>query len=291
MSAGFAIATGNFDGLHLGHCKILSALAAEAKALRLTPLVLSYEPHTRHFLVKPGDPPLLCTLDQKKQMIQNLGLQAEALPFDRNIAGLDGVAYVREVIIGRYGAKVWVFGPNHRFGVGGKGDLTQVQAQFPDLRIVRVDPLEMGGEPISSSRIRNLLAAGEVALAAELLGRPYALRGVVVHGEARGRTIGFPTANLQIPPYQMMPGFGVYAGWVNFEGESHKAVVNIGMRPTFQALSPTIEIHLPGWSGDLYGKTMEMKLNLKLRGELHFASIQDLKMQIACDVQRALSMI
>lgn len=284
-----AIATGNFDGVHLGHQKIFDVLKQVATEMDLDPCVLAYEPHTRHVLGVPGEPTLLTPIHERGEAVRNLGLCYHALPFNKSIALLSGLDYVREVIIGKYQAKAWVFGEDHRFGFKGEGDIAEVQKAFPDLKIYCVAPRIEQGSPISSSRIRDALSLGDVQKAAEFLGREYSLSGEVVHGEKIGRTIGFPTANIKTPDFKHLPAFGVYAGEAIFGSETHRAVVNIGIRPTFAGLEPRIEIHIPNWSGDLYGQKLEMKLNLYLRGELRFNNVSELKSQIACDVQRALS--
>lgn len=285
------IATGNFDGLHRGHQKILQVLRQEASHAGLPPLAVTYNPHTRHYLGTMGDPPLLSPLAEKKILFARQGMSLDALPFDSSLASLTGHEYVERIILERYQAKVWVFGPNHKFGKGGKGNIDEIRAEFPDLRIVQVEPELIDGEPVSSTRIREALQAGNCLKVSALLGHPYSLLGDVVHGDARGRTIGFPTANLQLEPYKLLPPFGVYAGIAEFDGFCKVAVVNVGMRPTFAGQEASIEVHIPDWSGDLYGKRLEMKLNLKLRGEMRFSGPNELVAQIACDVQRARSAV
>jgi len=285
------VATGNFDGLHLGHHRIFDALRAEAKTGHLKQVAVTYEPHTRHYLDAPGHPPLLTPLAEKRDLFRTAGIPLETLDFDKSLASLAGIDFVRDVILKKFGAAVWVFGQNHRFGAGGKGDLDEVRKAFPKLKIIRAESLLIGDDVVSSSRVREALDVGDVALAKTLLGRCYSLAGEVIHGEARGRTLGFPTANIQVAEFKMLPQFGVYAGAACFDGEKHLAVVNIGRRPTFNGVAPSVEIHLPGWSGDLYGKTLEMKLNLSLRGEMRFAGLQELVAQLTCDVQRASSTI
>lgn len=285
------IATGNFDGVHRGHQKILQVLRQEANQAGLPPLAVTYNPHTRHFLGTMGEPPLLSPMGEKRILFSRQGIPMEALPFDATLAALSGPDFVEKIILGRLDAKVWIFGPNHRFGAGGKGNIEEAQKAFPQLRILQVDPELIDGEPVSSTRIRDALQAGDCLRVSALLGHPYSLLGEVVHGDARGRTLGFPTANLKLEPYKLLPPFGVYAGIAEFNGICKVAVVNVGLRPTFAGQDASIEVHIPDWSGDLYGKRLEMKLNLKLRGEMRFTSPQELVAQIACDVQRAKSAV
>lgn len=286
-----AVATGNFDGVHCGHARIFSVLDDVARKQNLQSLVLAYEPHTRHVLGTPGKPTLLTPGEERAHAVQNLGHSFAALPFDRKLSSLPGIDFVREVILGKFHAKVWVFGEDHRFGWRGEGRVEEVRRMFPELEIHCVPPVMENAEAISSSRVRGALDAGDLPLANRLLGRPYELVGRVIHGEARGRQIGFPTANLEMAPFKHVPAFGVYAGRVILGDQTLVAVVNVGKRPTFDGVLPSIEVHLPGWSGDLYGKTLQMKLDLFIRREMRFSSVEDLKSQIACDVQRALSSI
>jgi len=286
-----AVATGNFDGVHRGHARIFSVMDEVARKQGLESVVVAYDPHTRHVLGTPGKPALLTPGFERQKAVENLGFAFSTLPFDRKLSSLPGIDFVREVILGQFQAKVWVFGEDHRFGWRGEGRVEDVRRLFPELEIHCVPPVLENAEAISSSRVRGALDVGDLPLANRLLGRPYELVGLVVHGEARGRQIGFPTANLEMAPHKHVPAFGVYAGRVALDGIERVAVVNVGKRPTFSGVTPSIEVHLPGWSGDLYGKTLQMKLDLFLRGELRFSSVEELKSQIACDVQRAFSMI
>ena len=286
-----AIATGNFDGLHLGHQRIFSVLRKEAEHCGIEPLAVSYHPHTRHFLGIPGEPLLLTPPREKKELFLSAGISLEDLPFDKELSQLPGLEFVRQIILKKLGARIWVFGPNHHFGSGGRGNIVEVRRHFPELQIIQLPPLEIDGDAVSSSRIRHELELGHVEAAHTLLGRPYVLIGDVKQGDARGRQIGFPTANLELEVFKQLPRFGVYAGFAHFEGERRLAVVNIGMRPTFSGQKPSVEVHIPGWSGDLYGKRLEMKLNLNLREEKRFQSVSELVEQITCDVQRARSVL
>jgi riboflavin kinase/FMN adenylyltransferase len=288
---GRVIATGNFDGLHQGHRRILDIVNAEATSRGLEPLAVTYEPHTRHFLGTPGVPALLTPPLEKKDLFHDFGMPLEQLSFTPQLAGMSGLEYVRDIVIAKYRAQVWVFGPNHRFGAGGKGSIEEVSQAFPGLKIIQLDSLFLESGLVSSSRIRDALEEGNLDLANGLLGRSYCLEGLVVPGDARGRQIGFPTANILVEPFKQLPKFGVYAGWAKFEGEEHLAVVNIGLRPTFDGQNPSVEVHLPEWAGDLYGKRLQMKLDLFLRGEMRFSGVDSLTSQITCDVQRAQSVL
>ena len=284
------VATGNFDGLHLGHQRLFEVMRAEAGD-SLEMLGVTYAPHTRHFLDAPGKPPLITPSLERARLFAEAGIPLQLVTFDRELASLTGLEFVRQVIIGKFQASTWLFGPFHRFGSGGQGSVDEVRAAFPGLKVVQVPPVELEGGTISSSRIREALLSGKLELANEMLGRSYSLVGTVVSGDARGREIGFPTANIETEPFKLLPQFGVYAGVAHFDAERHMAVVNVGNRPTFNGVKPSVEVHLPGWSGDLYGKKLDMKLDLLLRGERRFGNVSELTAQIACDVQRAKSTV
>lgn len=282
-----ALVTGNFDGCHLGHQELFRVLRKEAQARGLEPLVLSFEPHTRHVLKGPGEPELLTPSEEKRAFVEALGLPFATLPFNRETASVDFRRFVEETAGERYGARLWVFGHDHRFGRGGEGTLEAIRAAFPAIETVAVGPVHVQGRTVSSSAIREDLRSGRLAHAAALLGRCYALRGQVVPGEQRGRTLGFPTANLDLPPFKLLPALGVYAGWALHGQGCWPCVVNIGERPSFGGRPVCVEAHLLDFSGDLYGKTLEVKLNLRLRAEMRFPDVSALKAQIANDVREA----
>lgn len=285
------VATGNFDGLHLGHRRIFEEVIRLAQTKNLKPLILSFEPHTRHVLQSQGNPMLLTPFLEKAAIFKDLGIGYEILPFNSEIASLDAQKYVELVILQQSQAAIWVFGQNHRFGRGGLGNLALVQQFFPQIQVIQVESAQCAGEVVSSSRIRELLADGFLDLANQMLGRPYSLAGLVIHGHGRGREIGFPTANLKLEPQKMLPKSGVYAGIAQVDGRPYKAVVNVGNRPTFPGAGSSVEVHLIDTFMDLYGKNLEMKLNLSLRGEMRFAQVSALREQIARDVEMARSLV
>lgn len=288
-----AVATGNFDGLHCGHQKIMEALRRGAEKHHGEPLMISYHPHTRHFLTGTPDPLLLTTAEEKKQCLSEWGLQHETVQFDQALANLEGCDFVEKVILKRFEASLWIFGRNHRFGARGQGNLQEVRQRFPQLEIQVVESLLDEGEVVSSSLIREYVGQGNISRANQLLGRPYVVTGTVIAGDGRGRQLGFPTANLKISPLKLKPALGVYAGTVQALDDPflfqkpQLALMNVGNRPTFPGAGPSVEVHLPDWNGDLYGKNLQMKLNLCLRGEMRFSQVSDLRLQIAQDVEQA----
>lgn len=299
-----AIALGNFDGIHRGHQKILqpilSAVDREGEK-RVHPTVVSFHPHPREFFT--GEKIYLLTpIAEKAQLLERFGIeQLVLLPFDRELASLSPQQFVAEILVKQLQATQISVGEDFRFGYQRKGTVAELKAIASNFGIeVHVTSLykcfDEGGDNvrISSSRIRQALTAGEVERAKFMLGRPYTLMGTVVQGQQLGRTIGFPTANLQLPPDKFLPRYGVYSvnvivdpacfGAIN---SPLKGVMNIGRRPTVEGNSPTIEVHLLDWSGDLYGQTLTVSLESFLRPEQKFPSLEALKEQIAADCEAA----
>jgi len=282
-----ALVTGNFDGCHLGHQELFRVVRREAARQGLEPLVLSFEPHTRHILKGPGEPELLTPTEEKRAFVESLGIPFRTVPFSKEMAATDFRHFVESIVIGKFDAKVWIFGHDHRFGKGGEGTLDAIRFAFPQIETVAVGPVHVHGRTVSSSAIRDDLRAGRLAHAVGLLGRPYCLSGQVVAREQRGRQLGFPTANLALPLHKLLPALGVYAGWAKVDGDCWPCVLNIGVRPSFGGRPVCVEAHLLDFSGDLYGKSLEIKLDLRLRAEMRFSDVSALEAQIASDVREA----
>ena len=292
MASSTAIALGNFDGVHLGHRRILEALRARAQADGLEPVALTFEPHPRQFLFPDARTSLLTSPREKAALLAELGITVVTLTFDADLAALTAEEFANDVLIGRLRGACFFLGSNHRFGKGARGDATLLRtllgAHTEGSEVVlEVPPAFESGELVSSSAIRHHLKNGNVARANTLLGCPYALRGTVGPGDGRGRQLGFPTANLRIEDVRKILPFGVFGGQVTLDGVRHSVVANIGMRPTFKegTPEPLVEIHLPDWSGDLYGQPLDFELLQFLRPEQHFDGIESLKRQITLDVE------
>ncbi len=267
------VAVGEFDGVHLGHREVISG----------SDTVLTFEPHPA-MVTRPGAAPkLLTTLELKAELIAALGVQElVVVTFDERFAQQDPSAFVDRVLVERLAATAVSVGANFRFGHRARGTAALLEA---DARFrTRVVPMvEIDGVAVSSTRIRGLLAAGDVEAATRLLGAPFRLRGEVVPGDQRGRELGFPTANMVPDPDLARPGDGVYACRV---GE-HLAAVNVGVRPTFGAdLQPLVEAYLLDFEGDLYGRRLTVEFLAKLRGEQRFGRVEDLVAQMRRDVAR-----
>ncbi len=284
-----AIALGNFDGVHLGHQSVIQP--ALQQAVRST--VVTFDPHPREYF--RGESCLLLTpREEKIRHLKRLGIQQLVLlPFNQQLASLSPEAFVKDILIQQLKPHFITVGENFRFGYQRQGtaeDLSAIASPFGiTVKIVGLQTDHQ--QRISSSRIRQALSEGNINLANQLLGRSYSLTGSVVTGQQRGRTIGFPTANLDCPRNKLIPRYGVYAVLVSSPINSlvnpHPAVMNIGMRPTVNGEFPTIEIHLLDWTGDLYNYPLTVELKQFLRPEQKFSSLEELKAQIADDCQQA----
>ena len=282
---------GNFDGVHLGHQAILAALIARARALGGRAVVLTFEPHPVAVLAPGRAPLMLQTLHDRLASLAGLGVDVTVVQrFTRAFAALDPEAFVREFLLRHLELAHVVVGYNVNFGRDRAGTADTLRALGARLgfAVEVVGPVAAGdGGQVSSTRLRALLQEGDMPRARALLGRPYALRGRVVVGDRRGRTLGFPTANLHLRAGLLLPPDGVYAVGVEVDGRSHEGVLNIGVRPTFAGRRRTIEVHLLDFSGDLYRRWLVVKLIERLRGEQAFSGPEALRAAIARDVARA----
>jgi len=274
------VAVGEFDGVHLGHREVM----------RGADTVLTFEPHPRAVVDPARAPKLITPLETKLDLIAGLGArELVVIPFDGAFASQSPQAFIDDVLVRRLGATRVSVGENFRFGHRARGDVALLRAQ--DAFETRVVELVQGdGEAISSSHIRELIAAGEVERAAACLGSPFQLRGPVAHGDKRGRTLGFPTANLVPDPALIYPGHGVYAcrAAVELAGEWQwwPAATNVGVRPTFvTGRGLLVEAFLLGFDGDLYGRELRLAFLSRLRGELRFESVDELVEQMERDVE------
>jgi riboflavin kinase / FMN adenylyltransferase len=269
------IAVGEFDGVHLGHREVI----------RGADTVLTFEPHPRTVVAPDTAPKLLMALDTKADLIAGLGVQElVVIPFDGSFAAQSPEAFIERELVERLGAERVSVGENFRFGHRARGDAKLLAAQDAfETRIARL--VELDGEIISSTHIRGLVAAGDVAAAARYLGAPFQIRGSVAHGDKRGRTLGYPTANLVPDPRLVVPDHGVYACRAFVGGAEHMAAVNVGVRPTFKTgRGLLVEAFLVDFEGDLYGAPLRLDFLERLRGERRFDSIDALVEQMGRDV-------
>lgn len=290
-----AIALGNFDGIHRGHQTVLQPIIdLRRDGTASFPTVVSFSPHPREFFTGKKIK-LLTPLAEKASQLKKIGIeQLVLLPFDQKLAALSPEQFVKQVLVEQLQATHISVGEDFRFGNQRMGTAIDLKNIATDLGIeVYLNSLHKCSNNdesvrVSSSLIRRALTNGEVERANLMLDRPYSLIGKVVRGQQLGRTIGFPTANLQISPDKFLPCFGVYGVDVLLEHKI-KGVMNIGCRPTVAGKDPTIEVHLLNWSGDLYDRTLEVNLKKFLRPEQKFSSLDALKQQITQDCQAALT--
>jgi riboflavin kinase/FMN adenylyltransferase len=274
------IAVGEFDGVHLGHCAVMEGADT----------ALTFEPHPRAVVAPESAPRLLTSLEAKADLIAALGVgELVVIPFDGDFAAQSPQAFIDDVLVGQLGAERVSVGENFRFGHRARGDAALLQAQ--DAFTTRVVELvERDGEVVSSSLIRRLVEAGDVERADSLLVAPFELRGTVAHGDKRGRTLGYPTANLVPDPALVCPARGVYACRAAIEEDGARrwwpAATSVGVRPTFVTGRGLLaEAYLLGYDGDLYGRDLRVSFLARLRGEERFDSVEALVEQMARDVE------
>jgi riboflavin kinase / FMN adenylyltransferase len=268
------VAIGTFDGVHIGHRRVIDDADT----------VLTFDPHPLSIIHPEAAPKLIMPFDVKRDVIEGLGVsELVIIPFDEEFSKINAEDFSSEILVDRLGAEQVSVGENFRFGAKAKGDpeMLASRTEFS----TRVVPLvEVDGETVSSSRIRALIAAGEVDPAMRCLGAPYLLEGEVVEGDRRGRDLGFPTANIVPSDEYVYPGHGVYAAFAN----GHPAAVNVGVRPTFETgRGMLVESYLIDFDGDLYGRPLRVAFIARLRGEKRFASVEELVAQMHRDVEEA----
>ncbi len=272
------VAVGTFDGVHLGHRAVIAG----------SDTVLTFEPHPVSVIHPEAAPRLLTDLQRKAELVGSLGVEElVVIGFDREFAAQSAREFIDDVLVGALGATRVSVGENFRFGHKARGDTDLLRADDRfETRIAEL--VEADGEVVSSSHIRGLVLGGAVEYAGHLLGGPFTLSGEVVHGDKRGRELGYPTANLVPDPAFVTPGHGVYAALARVGGMERPAAVNVGVRPTFvTGRGELIEAFLLDFDADIYGETLELAFRKRLRGEKRFESVDALIDQMALDVQSA----
>ena len=288
---GAFLAVGNFDGVHRGHARLIARLRANADALGVAAVALTFDPHPVAVLRPDKAPAPLVWTARKVALLQAAGA-TEVGVFRTGpwLLGLTAREFFDRIIVGRFAARGMVEGPNFAFGRdrGGDAALLADWCAESGLSLEVVEPTDFDGEMVSSSRIRRLLAEGRADVAARLLGRPYRLRGVVVHGAGRGRGLGFPTANVADID-TLVPDNGVYAAlaFIDGQGPPLPTATHIGPNATFGEHARNVEAHILDFDGDLYGRTLELEFLTRLRDTRKFAGLDDLLAQIKIDVERA----
>ena len=291
------VATGFFDGVHYGHRQVIKQLVEAAAVRGVESTVLTFWPHPRNVLQKEArDLRLLTTLQQKKDMLLSLGVDhVEVLPFTKDFSTVTVEQYLLETVIGKFGGTAILLGYDNRIGCDAKdADYVARVAESVGLEVIRADMyVSDSGVAVSSTKIRGRLAEGDVTGAAEMLGYNYSLHGVVVAGNRLGRTIGFPTANMQLyEPLKLVPANGVYFVHVRTLGRELYGMCNIGHRPTVgEGNARTIETNIFAFDEDIYGLDMEISFIQKIRDEIRFESLDELRKRLDIDRDHCLSLI
>ncbi|MBO86610.1 MAG: hypothetical protein CL927_14740 [Deltaproteobacteria bacterium] len=283
------LTVGNFDGVHLGHRSLLQEVVTAARSRGVPACVYTFDPPPRQVLAPSQAQARITPWPDRVRLLGEMGIEHVIIErFTRAFAQHPPGWFVDEILGRRIRPVEIIVGYDFRFGRARAGTLQTVAERLPDVPIRAVSALEHNGVTVSSSVIRKRIGGGDVWGAAELLGRPHRVSGVVVSGDRRGRTMGFPTANLECAN-EFVPASGVYAVWARIDGGSPvEAVANIGVRPTFGANGPTrFEVHLLDWSGTIYGSEMDVSFVARLRGEMQFEGVDELTAQIRSDVHAA----
>ena len=283
------VTVGNFDGVHLGHQHIIKLATKRAHSIepQVSAVAYTFRPHPR-VVLRPGEiVPLLTTYEERTDLFAQYGIDlAIEEPFTREFSETTAAHFFNEILIKRLSPSAIIVGHDFGFGANRAGHLKELEflCARAGVELTIVPPQAVDGEPVSSSKIRALLLAGDLPGAAKLLGREFSYRGEVIHGENRGASLGFPTANLCVEDKLMLP-FGVYATWMMVDGARFPGVTNVGVRPTFgEGLPALVETHLMDQQLELHGKTVEVRFVERLREEKKFSGVEELKAQIAQDV-------
>jgi riboflavin kinase/FMN adenylyltransferase len=279
------VAVGVFDGYHLGHQAIVRALLLARRAGERT-AVMTFRDHPLAYLQPGRIPPQIATLGERINAFARAGIdEAFVLPFDEHIASLAPQAFLDDVLVGRLGARAMVVGANFRFGAGRAGDVAFAREHLAaqGREAIGVANALLDGERISSTRVRAAIAAGDLTLADRLLGMSYTVRGPVAFGAGRGHDLGFPTANVTVPPEKMLPPDGVYAAVGRHDGRDYPGLVSIGTNPTFDGTARTVEAWLVDFHGGMYGEELALRDFRFVREQKRFGSVDELLAQMQLD--------
>jgi len=280
---------GNFDGVHLGHREIFRKVVSRARELGGTSAVMTFVPHPLKVLAPEKLQPLINTYDEKERLIEASRIDVLfSLPFSHDFARIPAEEFVAEILVRRIGVKHLIVGYDYAFGRAREGDVAALRAlsERHDFVLEVLDPVLEGERLFSSTRVRELIAAGEVREAVNWLGRHFSLEGTVVRGDGRGRGLGFPTANLATAK-ELLPATGVYAVKVRVDGQIYDGVANLGNNPTFPGATGGVEVHVLDFNQDLYGKPLRVYFVERLRGEMKFSGPQELIDAIKRDIARS----
>ncbi len=287
------VTVGTFDGVHEGHRALMDTLVRQARAKNARSVVVTFDPHPRSIIHSKSDGiKLLTTLRERAEVLESIGVdELVVIPFTRDFSLLSSQQFVRDVIFDKIGISEFVIGYDHHFGKDRSGTIETLQKLRPELRfdVSVVSKKEMGETTVSSTVIRReIIENGDMNRAAELLGRPYMLNALVIHGDERGRTIGFPTANLQPEhPDKAKPKNGIYAVKIRVDDIWYNGMMNIGVRPTFDGQAKSLEVNIFDFDQMIYGKTVQIRFFDRIRDEQKFEGLEGLKNQLKTDKEAA----
>jgi len=282
-----SVALGNFDGLHVGHQEIIRRTVESAHSKQRDAIVYTFDPHPRLVLGKAPEIPRITTPSERAAILEHLGIDVLILAeFTKEFASQTPEDFVQDVLVEEIGTRHLYIGENYRFGKGRSGNPEVLRKMAPELgfNVHVVPPVKVDGIMVSSSRIRELLIGGEIREANRFLGREFTIDGRVIHGHHRGKKLGFPTANIK-PEVKLRPPEGVYAVYCRVDEDIYPGVMNIGYNPTFKDRRVSYEVHVLDFDRDIYGRTIRVYMVEKLREEMTFSGVEELKTQISEDIR------
>jgi riboflavin kinase / FMN adenylyltransferase len=292
----FAVATtGTFDGVHIGHKTILNRLIEVAHKTGGESVLLTFNPHPRQVLQPDVDLKMLNTIEEKIDLLEKAGLDHLIIhPFTKDFSRTSTLEYVRNILVQKIGVKRLVIGYDHHFGRNREGSFDHLKEFGPlyGFEVEEIPAMDIDAVAVSSTKVRKAIEVGDVERANEFLGYPYTLKGIVAKGDQLGRTIGFPTANLEVSnSSKLLPANGVFAVMVTIDNQLYKGMCNIGVRPTIEGTSSRIEINLFDFDADVYGKPMRVQFLHRMRSEQKFANLNELKSQLSIDSAEARNLL
>ena len=281
------VTVGTFDGVHLGHQEIITQVVEKAKKSGLASVLLTFAPHPRKVLQPNAPMPLIQTLEERAATLERHGLNHVVVhPFTKSFSQLSAAAYIEAILLKLLNTKEIVIGHNHRFGKNRAAAVDDLEhfGNIYDFSVTQINPQQLDNISISSTKIRTALSAGDITTANAYLGHPFTLTGTVIKGNKKGRTIGFPTANISVEnPDKIIPKEGVYTAQVNIANEWYLGMINIGTNPTVNGQQQSIELHIINWSGNVYDQRLQVDLLDRVRDEVKFDSMADLQLQLEKD--------
>ncbi|WP_183566974.1 bifunctional riboflavin kinase/FAD synthetase [Mucilaginibacter sp. SP1R1] len=290
------VTIGTFDGVHIGHRKIISGIKDLAKSTHGETVILTFFPHPR-MILHPEDESLklITTINEKAQLMEALGVDHLIItPFSRDFSNQTAESYIRDVLVNKIGTKKIVIGYDHRFGKDRQGGLDDLLRLGPiyGFDVVEIPEQDINEVAISSTRIRTALLNGQIDLANSFLGYPFFITGTVIRGDQIGRQLGYPTANIVVEEkYKLIPSDGIFAVTVNVAGWQHKGMAYIGSRPTVNGLTRNIEVNIFDFDQEIYNQSIRMEFHHYVRGDVKFASLDELKVQLAKDKEDVLALL